>query len=62
LLPVLTLTPIPLTRIGIMFGHWLFGAPFGFVALAGIIVSSAILLVDFIRRGAGEGKKLREAL
>ncbi len=59
--PLVILTPIPLTFIGILGGHWLFGAPFtatsmiGFIALAGIIVRNSILLVDFIRhepRGA----------
>ena len=54
-LPLVILTPIPLTFIGIMLGHWLFHAPFtatsmiGFIALAGIIVRNSILLVDFIR-------------
>ncbi|MBC2834815.1 efflux RND transporter permease subunit [Paragemmobacter straminiformis] len=54
-LPLVVLTPVPLTFLGIMFGHWLFGAPFsatsmiGFIALAGIIVRNSILLVDFIR-------------
>ncbi len=58
-LPLVILTPIPLTFLGIMFGHWLFGAPFsatsmiGFIALAGIIVRNSILLVDFIRHGQG---------
>ncbi len=67
-LPLVVLTPIPLTLIGIMLGHWLFGAPFtatsmiGFIALAGIIVRNSILLVDFIRHGAGQGKTLREIL
>lgn len=57
-LPLVILTPIPLTFLGIMVGHWLFAAPFsatsmiGFIALAGIIVRNSILLVDFIR---GEG-------
>ena len=52
------MTPIPLTFLGIIAGHWLFGAPFsatsmiGFIALAGIIVRNSILLVDFIRHGA----------
>jgi multidrug efflux pump subunit AcrB len=61
-LPLVILTPIPLTFIGIMAGHWLFGAPFsatsmiGFIALAGIIVRNSILLVDFIRHaGAAPG-------
>ena len=54
-LPLVILTPVPLTLIGIVFGHWLFDAPFsatsmiGFIALAGIIVRNSILLVDFIR-------------
>lgn len=58
-LPLVILTPIPLTFLGIMLGHWLFGAPFsatsmiGFIALAGIIVRNSILLVDFIRHGGG---------
>jgi multidrug efflux pump subunit AcrB len=67
-LPLVILTPIPLTLIGIVLGHWLFGAPFtatsmiGFIALAGIIVRNSILLVDFIRHGAGQGKTLRDVL
>jgi multidrug efflux pump subunit AcrB len=66
-LPLVILTPVPLTFIGIMFGHWLFGAAFtatsmiGFIALAGIIVRNSILLVDFIRERRSEGS-LREIL
>ncbi|KAB2918990.1 MAG: efflux RND transporter permease subunit [Hyphomicrobiaceae bacterium] len=67
-LPLVILTPIPLTLIGIMLGHWLFGAPFtatsmiGFIALAGIIVRNSILLVDFIRHGRRPERSLREVL
>ncbi len=67
-LPLVILTPIPLTLIGILIGHWLLGAPFtatsmiGFIALAGIIVRNSILLVDFIRHSAAEGKSLREVV
>ncbi|MGP9812463.1 efflux RND transporter permease subunit [Rhodopseudomonas sp. NSM] len=67
-LPLVILTPIPLTLIGILIGHWLLGAPFtatsmiGFIALAGIIVRNSILLVDFIRHSGGEGKTLREVV
>jgi multidrug efflux pump subunit AcrB len=67
-LPLVILTPVPLTLIGIVPGHWLFGAPFtatsmiGFIALAGIIVRNSILLVDFIRHGAQPGLGLREVL
>jgi multidrug efflux pump subunit AcrB len=67
-LPLVILTPIPLTLIGILIGHWLLGAPFtatsmiGFIALAGIIVRNSILLVDFIRHSGSEGKSLREVV
>jgi len=67
-LPLVILTPVPLTLIGIMFGHWLFGAPFsatsmiGFIALAGIIVRNSILLVDFIRKEQSSGAPLRDVL
>jgi multidrug efflux pump subunit AcrB len=67
-LPLVILTPIPLTLIGILIGHWLLGAPFtatsmiGFIALAGIIVRNSILLVDFIRHSASAGKPLREVV
>ena len=60
--PLVVLTPVPLTFLGIMIGHWLWGAPFsatsmiGFIALAGIIVRNSILLVDFIRHTDPAGK------
>ncbi|WP_374345794.1 efflux RND transporter permease subunit [Phenylobacterium sp.] len=67
-LPLVILTPIPLTLVGIVIGHILFHAPFtatsmiGFIALAGIIVRNSILLVDFIRHQQGEGRPLRDVL
>ena len=69
-LPLVILTPIPLTLIGILIGHWLFDAAFtatsmiGFIALAGIIVRNSILLVDFIRhrQQAPDGQTLRQIL
>ncbi|OYU69283.1 MAG: multidrug transporter AcrB [Alphaproteobacteria bacterium PA2] len=67
-LPLVILTPIPLTLVGIVIGHILFQAPFtatsmiGFIALAGIIVRNSILLVDFIRHSQGDGRPLREVL
>nr|QCL10586.1 acrB/AcrD/AcrF family protein [Rhizobium rhizogenes] len=66
--PLVILTPIPLTFIGILGGHWLFGAPFsatsmiGFIALAGIIVRNSILLVDFIRHSATKDRPLVDIL
>jgi len=67
-LPLVILTPVPLTLIGIVLGHWLFDAPFtatsmiGFIALAGIIVRNSILLVDFIRQRRSAETGLRDVL
>ncbi|MDZ5454450.1 efflux RND transporter permease subunit [Labrys sp. ZIDIC5] len=67
-LPLVILTPIPLTFIGIVLGHWLFAAPFtatsmiGFIALAGIIVRNSILLVDFIRHARRPERSLVDVL
>ena len=67
-IPLVILTPIPLTLIGIVLGHILFSAPFtatsmiGFIALAGIIVRNSILLVDFIGHSRSPDKSLRETL
>ncbi|ADP71737.1 acriflavin resistance protein [Rhodomicrobium vannielii ATCC 17100] len=67
-LPLVILTPVPLTLIGIVIGHWMFGAPFtatsmiGFIALAGIIVRNSILLVDFIRERRDAATPLRQVL
>lgn len=67
-LPLVILTPVPLTLIGIMVGHWLFAAPFsatsmiGFIALAGIIVRNSILLVDFIRHARTGDRALKDVL
>ena len=67
-LPLVILTPIPLTFPGIIGGHWWFDAPFsapsmiGFIALAGIIVRNSILLVDFIRHEGEQGRPTLEVL
>jgi multidrug efflux pump subunit AcrB len=67
-LPLVILLPIPLTLIGIVLGHWLFGAAFtatsmiGFIALAGIIVRNSILLVDFIQERRSADVPLRHVL
>jgi len=68
LTPIVIMAPIPLTLVGILPGHWIFGAFFtatsmiGFIALSGIIVRNSILLVDFAEQEKREGKDLRHAL
>ncbi len=66
--PLIIMAPIPLTIIGIMPGHALFGAQFtatsmiGMIALAGIIVRNSILLVDFINQQVREGMEFQLAV
>ncbi len=66
--PLIIMAPIPLTLVGILPGHWMFGAFFtatsmiGFIALAGIIVRNSILLVDFVQMEWRERGKLKDAL
>ena len=68
LLPLIIMAPIPLTIIGVMPGHAIFGASFtatsmiGMIALAGIIVRNSILLVDFIMQEVNAGKSLEDAV
>jgi multidrug efflux pump subunit AcrB len=66
--PLAILLPIPLSLIGILPGHYLFGAFFtatsmiGFIAGAGIIVRNSIILVDFVVLKLGQGMSLEEAV
>lgn len=66
--PIIIMAPIPLTLVGILPGHWAFGAFFtatsmiGFIALAGIIVRNSILLVDFIQMEWRETGDLKDAV
>ncbi len=66
--PWVIMVPIPLSLIGILPGHFLFGAFFtatsmiGFIAGAGIIVRNSIILVDFIEQRLRQGMALEEAV
>src|SRR5678815_473170 len=66
--PFVIMLPIPLSLIGILPGHYLFGAFFtatsmiGFIAGAGIIVRNSIILVDFIEQRRRQGMPLEEAV
>ncbi|MDR3580840.1 MAG: efflux RND transporter permease subunit [Oryzomonas sp.] len=66
--PLVIMAPIPLTLIGILPGHAIFGAFFtatsmiGFIALAGIIVRNSIILIDFAEMKRREGMPLDKAI
>ncbi|BCK88583.1 multidrug resistance protein MdtC [Sideroxyarcus emersonii] len=68
IVPLVIMAPIPLTIIGVMPGHALFGAQFtatsmiGMIALAGIIVRNSILLVDFVNLQLRDGVDLQHAV
>jgi multidrug efflux pump subunit AcrB len=65
--PLVVMTVIPFSLIGIMPAHAAMGAFFtatsmiGFMAGAGIVVRNSIILVDFIELRLGHGRPLRDA-
>ena len=65
--PLIVMTVIPFSLVGIMPAHALMGAFFtatsmiGFMAGAGIVVRNSIILVDFIELRLGHGRSLAEA-
>ena len=66
--PLVMMTAIPLTLIGIAPGHWAFGAFFtatsmiGMIALAGIMVRNGILLIDYLEARRAAGIPLEQAI
>jgi multidrug efflux pump subunit AcrB len=63
----LIMSPIPVTMMGIVPGHWIMGAEFtatsmiGMIALGGIIVRQSILIVEFVKMEVAKGKDVKEA-
>ena len=68
IVPLIIMSPIPLTIIGVMPGHAILNMQFtatsmiGMIALAGIIVRNSILLVDFINEQLRQGVELKEVI
>jgi multidrug efflux pump subunit AcrB len=66
--PIIMMISIPLSLVGILVGHWIFGAFFtatsmiGTIALAGVMVRNGILLIDFIEMRIAEGVPLKYAI
>jgi multidrug efflux pump subunit AcrB len=65
--PLIVMTVIPFSLVGILPAHWLMGAFFtatsmiGFMAGAGIVVRNSIILVDFIELRLSHGRSLAQA-
>lgn len=66
--PFIVLMAVPFGAVGVVVGLWFHGLPIsmtallGVVALLGIVVNDAIVLVDFINNARKEGMPLREAV
>lgn len=66
--PLVIMSPIPLTLIGINFGHAVLQTHFtvtsliGLMLLAGLLVRNSILLVDFINAHVADGVPFKEAV
>jgi multidrug efflux pump subunit AcrB len=66
--PLVMMIAIPLSLVGILPGHLLFGAFFtatsmiGFIALAGIMVRNSVLLIDFAELSLSRGRSLEQAV
>ncbi|QTP54415.1 efflux RND transporter permease subunit [Billgrantia sulfidoxydans] len=64
----IVLTTVPLSIIGVVPGLWLTGQPFGFtailgvVALVGIVVNNAIVLIDLMNANRKQGLDVKEAV
>ncbi|MBL6946777.1 MAG: efflux RND transporter permease subunit [Rhodospirillales bacterium] len=65
--PFIVLAAIPLTIVGVIWGHMLMGinmampSIMGFASLAGVIVNNSILLMEFIRIGRRQGHNASDA-
>jgi multidrug efflux pump subunit AcrB len=66
--PFVMMVSIPLSLVGILLGHWMMNSFFtatsmiGLIALAGIMVRNAILLIDFINLRLKDGIPIKEAI
>lgn len=66
--PIVMMVAIPLSLIGIVFGHWALNAFFtatsfiGMIALAGIMVRNSVLLIDFIEIRLKQGIPIKQAI
>lgn len=55
--PIVVMTTVPLSLIGVAWGH----LPMGLASLSGVVVNNAILLVAFIKLHHGRGTAIPEA-
>jgi multidrug efflux pump subunit AcrB len=65
---LVVMATVPLSFVGVVFGMWAWGFPFslaafiGLVALTGIVVNDAIVLVDFVNQARKRGLSVHDSL
>lgn len=65
--PLVVMTAIPLSMIGVLWGHWFMGidmtmpSALGFISLAGIVVNDSILLVLALKNSSVAGQDVSQA-
>ncbi len=68
-LPIIILTSVVLSLVGVLWGLIITGTPFGIImtgigviSLAGVVVNNAIVLLDYVEQLRAQGADMREAL
>ncbi len=66
--PILVMLAIPLSLVGVVWGHWLLGydmtflSMIGYVALMGIVVNNSLVLIEFYNHDRAAGASIEQAL
>lgn len=67
-IPIVAMLSIPLGMIGVFPGHWIMGTDFsatsmvGIIALAGVVIRSSLLIIDFVRDNQKSGMSLHASV
>ena len=66
--PLVVMTAIPFSLVGVIWGHFLFGLPIslpsvmGFLSLGGVVVNDSILLIIYLKSQLAKGVPIDEAI
>jgi multidrug efflux pump subunit AcrB len=66
--PLIIMSAIPFGMIGALLGHLILGIPlgilsmFGIIALSGVIINGALVLIDFVNENLDNGMEDRDAI
>ena len=66
--PVIVMSVIPFSVIGVLLGHLIMGfslsimSMFGFIALVGVVVNDSLILIEFANRKQRAGELVEEAI